>query len=455
MTSDGSSAQQALLDGCVERLRAEARSLAGRIRALVELTALSMAPDEPGERRFLELEVAGSFAVGQVTAARWLHEADRYACALPVTLGLLEIGGLLVHQAMVLLHSTSHCPVEVARQVESEVLPGGAGLCPADLRRLITRTVLRIESEQADAAAAEQRHAAAAAERRTSTRPEPDGMGLAGAVLIADQRRADLFAALPAMLLEARAQLFAAGLVPAGSRTVAPKIVLNVHVPVSTVLELSREPGALDGYGPVSAEHVRLLRPTAFRRVMVDAISGRPIAVDDRTTAFDTDPEAAREQVRDLLRPDVVTDAAEPQHDPSARLARLVDVRDVRCAAPGCGSTRTHRDHLVPWPEGPTAAWNLDLLSARCHAAKHTGWTLVRHLDGSTTWTSPLARTYTRPPPHDPPPRVDLYTDSPPLRPPPLTAPPWWSDDSALAEDLAGNDDQERPGSSLPDEPPF
>ncbi len=235
MTSDGSSKQQVLLDGCVDRLRAEAQSLAGRVRALVELVALSEAPDEPGERRFLELEVAGSFSVGQVTAGRWLAEADRYAAALPITLDLLETGGLLVHQASALLHATSHCTVEVARHVEAEVLPAAAGLCPADLRRLVARTVLRVESELVDAAAAEQRQADAAAERRTFTRPELDGMGLAGAVLTAeqlqawslgldvlereervedrqagvertaDQRRADLFAALPAMLLHARA----------------------------------------------------------------------------------------------------------------------------------------------------------------------------------------------------------------------------------------------------------
>ncbi len=230
-----------------------------------------------------------------------------------------------------------------------------------------------------------------------------------------------------------------------------------MHVPVSTVLELSREPGTLPGYGPISAEHIRLLRPTAFRRVMVDATSGRPIAVDDLATAFDTDPELAREQVRDLLRPEVVTDTAEPQHDPSARLARLVDVRDVRCGAPGCSSTRNHRDHLVPWPAGPTAAWNLGHLSARCHAAKHAGWILARHPDGSTTWTSPLARTYDRPPPHDPPPRVDPYADSPPLRPAPQTAPPWWSDDTPLTPEdpPAGGEVDPGSGTSLPDDPPF
>ena len=192
--------------------------------------------------------------------------------------------------------------------------------------------------------------------------------------------------------------------------------MLNVHVPVSTVLELSRAPGTLDGYGPVSAEHVRLLRPTAYRRVLVDGRTGRPIALDDRTTPTDPSPDRARAQVQTMLRPAVVVDADEPQHDPSARLARLIDLRDVHCTGPGCSATRTHRDHHDPWPHGPTNARNLGRLSARCHAAKHTGWTLHHHGDGSSTWTSPLHRTYTRPSPHPPPPHIDPYTQPPPLR---------------------------------------
>ncbi len=382
---------------------------------MVRLAALS---GTDGTRRFLPLELAGSLRVGQLTASRWLDEAERYAAALPVTLGMLERGELLTAQAAVLLHVTSHAPQEIAAKVEAEVLPDGALLCPADLRRLVSRTLLRIEAEQDSPAAAEQRHADAAAGRHTSHRPEPDGLGLAGAVLTAEQlaswssgldtlekkericdrqagvertaqqRRADLFAALPAMVLAAQDGAVP-GWVAGSSVEVRPQVVLNVLVPMSTVLELSREPGMMDRYGPLTAEHVRLLRPTLLRRVLIDEETGRPLHVQDRPEPASPDPIGLREQILRMNRPEVITDRAEPQHDPSAALARLVDLRDVRCAAPGCGSTRTHRDHLIPWPEGPTAAWNLGLLSARCHAAKHTDWALVRHLDGSTTWTSP------------------------------------------------------------------
>jgi len=165
-----------------------------------------------------------------------------------------------------------------------------------------------------------------------------------------DQRRADLFAALPAMVLTGVGQdLSAQPGTPRSSEQEAPgavrpwtigpvqvaaQVVLNIYVPVWTVLDLSREPGTLAGYGLIAAEHVRLVRPDSLRRVLVDSRSGRPIAVDDRTVPVEADPQAFRRQVRGLLTPAVVADVQEPQHDPSAHLARLVDVGTCTAAAP-------------------------------------------------------------------------------------------------------------------------
>jgi hypothetical protein len=208
-----------------------------------------------------------------------------------------------------------------------------------------------------------------------------------------------------------------------GPEQLAAQVVIHVHVPVSTILDLSSELGSLERYGPLSAEHVRLLRPRSWQRVLVDADTGRPIALDHHPVPADPDPERARAQISAMLTPAVIADVDEPGHDPSARLARLIDLRDQHCCGPGCSSTVTDRDHLVPHPEGPTSARNLGLASRRCHRAKHAGWTLVRHLDGSTSWTSPLGRTYHRPSPHTPPPHVDLWQEPPPLPGTPPTSP--------------------------------
>lgn len=487
-------AQLAGIDTVAAALAADARSWAAQLTQLAGLMERSAAHPDANDARFLPIELAGAWRTSQLTATRWLDEAERISAALPMTLELLGQGLLYRHQALVLLHRTRTCSPEIARAVEAELLPGAAGLCPSDLAKQVDRVVLRLTSD-ADPDDAEQRHQQAAAQRRTYSYPEPDGMAVAAAVLTAeqqvgwtaamdalerrertadraagvqrtaDQRRADVFAALPAMVLAGTAQdqadrLAGRPLRPwtLGPEQLAATVVLNVHVPVSTVLDLTREPGTLDRYGPISAEHVRLLRPTLLRRVLVDADSGRPIALDDSTTPVD--PDRLVEQVQAMLRPEVVTDTDEPQHDPSARLARLVDLRDVHCCGPGCSSSRTHRDHLDPWPASPTNARNLGRLSARCHAAKHHGWHLERHPDGSTTWTSRYGRTYRRPSPHPRPPQVDSWTQPPPRarpQPPPL---PWWAPITEAARRRAAAADQTAPYCPPPphaddDLPPF
>jgi hypothetical protein len=525
LDDDVLSAEDAAQVGSLETVRAalvaDARSWAVQLE---QLSALAARAERAGAqtRRTLALELAGSWQVSQLTAENWVAQAERFHEALPLTLSMLRAGTLLRHQAVVLLHRTQGCTPEVAAAVEAQVLPDGAGLCPSDLGRRVDRVRLRIEAEQTDPAERERQEAEKVAERRTWVRATPEGMAVAGALLTpeqgvvwaagmdalerrerladraagidrtAEQRRADLFAALPALVLAGTAQddrwRREAGL-PAGGRIstpahangtaplfdeateqpvpppwaftpeqVAAHVTLNVHVPVSTVLELSQEPGSLDKHGPLSAEHIRLLRPKSFRRVMVDALSGQPIAVDDKPSPAADTPAGRREQVQQMLRPDVIVGADEPQHDPSARLARLIDLRDVRCAGPGCSSSRCDRDHLQPHPVGATSARNLGLLSRRCHSAKHHGWTLHRHPDSSVTWTSPLHRTYDRPGPWQPPPKVDLHAEPPPLRQPPLVGPPEDDDNESLLDRLTREPEAPPPpvtGRGWSDEPPF
>lgn len=86
---------------------------------------------------------------------------------------------------------------------------------------------------------------------------------------------------------------------------------------------------------------------------------------------------------------------------PGARLRRFVVTRDQHCRFPGC--TRPARlddlDHIVRWPEGDTAASNLQCLCRHHHRAKHEGgWQVSMTSDGVCAWTSPSGRRYlTRP----------------------------------------------------------
>ena len=202
-------------------------------------------------------------------------------------------------------------------------------------------------------------------------------------------------------------------------------MVLLVHTPMSTLLELDNRSGRIDQGGALPASLVRLLLPEAsLRRVFVDPDSNIPIGLDPtihpptaqtpmdqsqsgvqqmgkrrsaKTRPADLDP-----RLRELLDPFELVDVAEPRHDPSRRLGELIDLRDQTCTGIGCSqpARRCHHDHETAYPQGVTAGWNLSAKSARCHRAKHAGWTVTRHgpgpQHGQTTWTSPLGHSYTR-----------------------------------------------------------
>jgi hypothetical protein len=183
-------------------------------------------------------------------------------------------------------------------------------------------------------------------------------------------------------------------------------ISINLHLPMATALDLTDAPGVLDGYGPLQAARIRQLLPDArLREVYVDQDTGVPLGAQPK--AAPPQPGQARlDSLVRRLRPVTLIDQAEPQHDPSAALAEFVKLRDQRCSGPGCTMpvSRCDLDHEREWPEGPTAEWNLADKSRRCHGAKHHGWDVTRHPDGSTDWTSPTSRTYTSRSAWQPPP---------------------------------------------------
>lgn len=190
-------------------------------------------------------------------------------------------------------------------------------------------------------------------------------------------------------------------------------VTVNVHVPMSTLLEVDHRVGYLEGIGAIPAQHCRLLAVTgSLRRLYVNPTSGVPLGADqhaleplispDQLTLSTEEHRAelsaqTRLRLLGLLGPVGIADRAEPQHDPSAALARQVDTRDQRCTGIGCNRGHCERDHQVAHPTGPTAVWNLDLKSIRCHHLKHEGWTVITDQHGQHHWTSPLGHTYHRP----------------------------------------------------------
>ena len=182
-----------------------------------------------------------------------------------------------------------------------------------------------------------------------------------------------------------------------------------ILVPVETALGLTANPGELVGDGPLTARHASELR------------CGRIVAVDDQVQRLTpAGPSLAATLLAMVDRPATVEARDDNRHDPTAGLTWFVQLRDPRCAGPGCSvsARQCNIDHLIANPTGPTNASNRGPVSRRCHNAKtYGGLTLTPHPDGSVTWTSPLGRPTTRPNRTEPADLSNLRPTSPPQRP--------------------------------------
>ncbi|HEX7834891.1 MAG TPA: DUF222 domain-containing protein [Pseudolysinimonas sp.] len=162
-------------------------------------------------------------------------------------------------------------------------------------------------------------------------------------------------------------------------RVVAPRFSVAVTVPVMTLLDLSEEPGTLDGYGPIDAETARRLAGHApsFTRLLTHPVSGALLDI-DRTS-----------------------------YRPPADLKRWLCIVDQTCTFPGCGRLARHSDldHTVDRQfGGPTSAANLSHLCRHHHRLKHmTRWKVASTREGPgrrrIEWMSPTGHQRAADPP--------------------------------------------------------
>ncbi len=131
----------------------------------------------------------------------------------------------------------------------------------------------------------------------------------------------------------------------------------------------TRHSAIIDGIGPVDPDLARHLATDArWRRVLADPVTG------------------------------IVYDVGKTRYRIPADMRRRVITRDMTCRFPGCArkARYCHLDHVIEYPDGPTADCNLIALCELHHRVKHqTGWQLVLHEDASIDWISPTGRRYT------------------------------------------------------------
>jgi hypothetical protein len=153
--------------------------------------------------------------------------------------------------------------------------------------------------------------------------------------------------------------------------------VINVTVPITTLLGLSDEPGVLAG------------------DVSIPADLARKIAMDPEATWYRllTDPAGG------------FLELSTTSYVPSLPIWCWTVARDRTCIWPGCycPASTIELDHRVAFPAGETSTWNLQPLCRRHHLVKHSeGFEVVRESDGSYTWTSRFGSTFRTPAPEYP-----------------------------------------------------
>lgn len=363
-----------------EQLLAELRAVAAErarldaheIRLLARFSALRTDPTRGVD--YASDEVAAELALTPVAASRRVGVAVAITDRLPDTLRALEGGVLDLQKSSVIAEHTRVLDDDKAAVVETAVLKFAPGRTVRQIRNKLTREILKVDPEGAEA-----RRQRAVQDTFVRFRPCPDGMAELLVydraenlrptydLLTAAARRAKA-AGNPAGTGELRAQaLRDLVLGPARERVVTE---LRVTIPASALAGASRLPGELHGYGPVTIQKLHELATSGnvfWRRIVTDPMTGAVLDVGRR-----------RRHTRTL--------------------GEHVRTRDRHCVFPGCPrpAEDAQIDHTTDHAHGGTTALgNLGVLCQHHNLMKQaTTWQLRQPEPGRFVWTSPTGASY-------------------------------------------------------------
>ena len=371
------------------------------------LAALAEDPDfaptaDPSARHWVREEVACALRLSPQTAAARLADAADLTSRLPATLAAVQCGQITLPHARALLDAVRTLPDPAASAVETTVLTRAARQTLAEFKRSVTRAVARHDPRDPV-----EQHTDAAAQRHVDIYPAEHGMAHLIALLPADgaaliataldtaatrtaaaagaggdprtvaQRRADALVDLATCTLHGHRDTHTAGGPVDLDATGVPlwqgrRPTVQVTVALSTLLGLDTQPAALAGHGPIPAA-------LALRIATDPTGTWRRLTTDDHGHLLDHGRTTYR---------------------PPANLREHIITRDHTCRFPGCSqpARRCDIDHITRTPSAAPPT-NATCLCTRHHHAKHdTDWQVTRTPDGTTHWTSPTGRHYTKPP---------------------------------------------------------
>ncbi|MDJ0338908.1 HNH endonuclease signature motif containing protein [Cryobacterium sp. PH31-O1] len=383
----------AAVDNLARRVASTAET--GRPLPRAMLTQEAQAAGEQGlpVQRWSEKQAAEEGLVAELACLLRVHEntARNLLCVskklqhdLPATRAKLANGSISYRHVEVIVDNALSLPNEAWCAFETEVLAGVDNLTVGQLKK---RAITVRELSHPESIV--KRHQKALSQRRFSVMPARDGMACLELTLTQE----DAAAITDRVDTLARSLHNAAALEPLDTRTlgqqrldVAVDLLLtgvtetglgagvqglvNVTVPVLTLMGLSEEPGTLDGFGPIDAETARRVAATAksFTRILIHPETSAVLSVG--TTRYKV----------------------------PADLKKWLEIRDGTCRFPGCTRAARHSeiDHTHDWRYNGETRWdNLAHLCKRGHRLKtESGWTAEQGIDGILHWTSPAGKHY-------------------------------------------------------------
>ena len=186
---------------------------------------------------------------------------------LPRVFDMLTRGDIDVRRAKTMLHSTGHLSEDTARTVIGRVIEQAPGLTTGQLAARIRRLCIEADPEEA-----QQRYEDAVGERRIVVEANPSGTANLSGLDLAPYRVAAVSARInhlarslnttsePRSIDQLRADVFLdllMGTNHTANTTTARGGVVELRVDLTTLTELSENPGELAGYGPVIADIAR------------------------------------------------------------------------------------------------------------------------------------------------------------------------------------------------------
>ncbi len=335
-------------------------------------------PDE-----FAEVELACALTWTRNAAGKQLWFAMDLLNRLPAVHAALLAGQLDQPKAWVF--SEVLMPLqddEEARRIAGLVLTEAAQLTTAEIARKLRRLIAQLDPDAAKRRAEQSKQG-----RRVVAGTDAAGTGWVNAYGLPIERVAAAMERLDALARAARQhgdprsidQLRADTFLDllegrySGPGPIMRKGVVELTVPLSTLLGLTDLPGDLAGWGPVCAD---IARQTAAQQHRDGA--------QWRYTVLDEDGNTIAH--------------GHTRRRPPAGLAAFVRADTTRCVAPGCHhpAARCELDHRIRWADGgPTTHTNLHPLCPRHHDCKDEGgWHYLEIRRNIYLWISPRNHCY-------------------------------------------------------------